>query len=122
MHAAKKTKVTSPNVSLGDAGGSLILLGGIGGLGLIAASFALSFFVANGVSSFLHVYLVNFLFFISISLGALFIVLIQHLTKAGWSVAVRRIAEIMAGTIPYLAVLFIPVWKTGLRVFIRSGQ
>jgi hypothetical protein len=109
MHAVKKTKVTSSNVSLGDAGGSLILLGGVGGLLLIGAAFALSFFVANGITSFLHVYLVNFLFFISISLGALFIVLVQHLTKAGWSVAVRRIAEIMAGTIPYLAILFIPI-------------
>lgn len=109
MHAVKKTKVTSPNVSLGDTGGSLILLGGVGGLVLIAASFALSFFMANGITSFLHVYLVNFLFFVSISLGALFIVLVQHLTKAGWSVAVRRIPEIMAGTIPYLAILFIPI-------------
>ncbi|MBL8890030.1 MAG: quinol:cytochrome C oxidoreductase [Planctomycetaceae bacterium] len=109
MHAVKKTKVTSPNVSLGDASGSLVLLGGVGGLVLIGAAFAMSFFVANGVSSFLHVYLVNFLFFISISLGALFFVLIQHLTRAGWSVAVRRIAEVMAGTIPYLAILFIPI-------------
>jgi hypothetical protein len=109
MHAAKKMNVTSPNVSLGDAGGSLILLGGIGGVALIIAAFVLSFFVANGVSSFLHVYLVNFLFFVSISLGALFFVIIQHLTRAGWSVAVRRIAEILAGTIPYLAVMFIPI-------------
>lgn len=84
-------------------------MGGVGGVLLIVASLVLSFFVGNGISSFLHVYLVNFLFFISISLGALFFVIVQHLTRAGWSVAVRRIAEILAGTIPYMFVLFIPI-------------
>ena len=32
-------------------------------------------------------YLFSFLFFLSITLGSLFFVIIQHLTRAGWSVA-----------------------------------
>jgi hypothetical protein len=36
-------------------------------------------------------------------------VLVQHLTRAGWSVVVRRTAENVMGTLPIFAVLFIPV-------------
>jgi hypothetical protein len=51
----------------------------------------------------------NFCFFVSLSLGALFFVIIQHLTRAGWSVAVRRLAECLAAVLPYWGFLFIPV-------------
>jgi len=40
--------------------------------------------------------LVNWAFYLSLVLGALFFVLIQHLTRAGWSVVVRRMAEVEA--------------------------
>lgn len=63
----------------------------------------------DGFSYLLHSYLVNYSFFLSIMLGALFFVLLQHATRAGWSVAVRRIAEILAGTVGLLAVLFVPI-------------
>ncbi len=58
---------------------------------------------------FFRSYLVNFCFFLSLALGALFFVLLQHLTRAGWSVVVRRLAEIIAATLPVLVVLFIPL-------------
>ena len=35
----------------------------------------------------------RFAFWLSVALGGLFFVLLQHLTRAGWSVVVRRIAE-----------------------------
>lgn len=54
-------------------------------------------------------YLTAFVFVLSITLGALFFVLIQHLTRAGWSVVVRRVAEVMAGTIKPLALLSLPL-------------
>ncbi|MFN0057450.1 MAG: quinol:cytochrome C oxidoreductase [Planctomycetota bacterium] len=60
-------------------------------------------------SAWQHSYLLNLCFFLSLSLGALFFLLIQHLTKAGWSVAVRRIAECIAMNIVVVALLFIPV-------------
>ena len=42
----------------------------------------------------------SFCFFSSMSLGALFFVLLQHATRAGWSVTVRRLAEILAANVP----------------------
>jgi hypothetical protein len=58
---------------------------------------------------FLAGYLASLSFWLSISLGALFFVLIQHLTRSGWSVTVRRIAEHLAANVLVLAVLFVPV-------------
>lgn len=55
-------------------------------------------------------YLVGWVFCLSLSLGALFFVLIQHLTKARWSVVVRRMAESLTWGFPLLAVLSIPIF------------
>jgi len=54
-------------------------------------------------------YLIALLFSASIALGALFLVLIHHAARAGWSVSVRRVAENIAGTLPLIALLFIPL-------------
>jgi hypothetical protein len=55
-------------------------------------------------------YLTAYMFTLGIALGALFFVMLQHITRAGWSVVVRRIAENMAGTLfPWMAVLFVPI-------------
>lgn len=54
-------------------------------------------------------YLVGWTFCLTISLGALYFVLFQHLSRAWWSVTVRRFAESMLWGFPLLAVLFIPI-------------
>lgn len=54
-------------------------------------------------------YLVSFTFFVTIVLGALFFVMLQHLSGAAWSVPLRRVAENVMATIPAGAVLFAPV-------------
>ena len=54
-------------------------------------------------------YLTAFMYFLSIALGALFFVLIQFATRAGWSVVVRRLAEHVMGTLPIFLVLFVPI-------------
>src|SRR5437773_9971062 len=58
---------------------------------------------------FFFSWLVSFLFFLSLALGALFFVLIQYATQGGWGIVVRRIGETVFATIPVLAVLFVPV-------------
>ncbi|MEM7482225.1 MAG: hypothetical protein AAF481_13700 [Acidobacteriota bacterium] len=55
-------------------------------------------------------YLVAYLYFLSIALGGLFFVLVQHATRAGWSTVVRRLAEDLMGTLPLFALLFIPIF------------
>ena len=44
----------------------------------------------------------------AIALGALFLVMIHHLTDAGWSVGIRRFCEHLASLLfPWLAILFL---------------
>lgn len=54
-------------------------------------------------------YLVAFMFFLSLSLGSLLLVMIHHLVDAGWSVPLRRVLEHLACLVPLLAVMFIPI-------------
>jgi hypothetical protein len=49
-------------------------------------------------------------FCLSIALGALFFVVIQHLTRARWSVVVRRIGRESRRAIPLLWLLSIPIF------------
>jgi hypothetical protein len=60
-------------------------------------------------SVFFRSYLLNYCFVLSLALGGLFFVMLQHLTRAGWSVGLRRLAEFVAATIPALAILFLPL-------------
>jgi hypothetical protein len=75
----------------------------------IAASLALAMATPDGVHYLLETYLVSYALFLSLSLGALFFVMLQHVTRAGWSVVVRRIAEAMATNVWLMAVLAIPI-------------
>jgi hypothetical protein len=55
-------------------------------------------------------WLTAFMFFVTLALGGLFMVLIHHLTDAGWSVATRRFCEHIGSLLfPWLTILFIPV-------------
>jgi hypothetical protein len=58
---------------------------------------------------FFFSWLVSFLFFSSLALGALFFVLIQYAAQGGWGIVLRRIAETTFATIPVMAALFVPL-------------
>ena len=58
---------------------------------------------------FFFSWLVSFLFFLSLALGALFFVLIQYAAQGGWGIVLRRIGETTFATIPVFAVLVLPV-------------
>jgi len=77
----------------------------IGAVGLVL-SLALR---AGDPKQFAFSWLVAFLFFLSLALGALYFVLIHFATQAGWGVVVRRLAENTMGTLPLFALLFVPV-------------
>ena len=80
-------------------GGAMVLVGG-----LLAALFALW-----GTDRIWAAYLIGFCFLLSISLGGLFFVLVQHLTRAGWSVVVRRVSEALANNLKVCLILFLPL-------------
>ena len=64
---------------------------------------------AANPKQFLFSWLVSFLFFLSLGLGALFFVLIQYASQGGWGVVLRRIGETTFATVPLMAALFIPL-------------
>jgi hypothetical protein len=58
---------------------------------------------------FFFSWLVSFLFFLTLALGALFFVLIQYAAQGGWGIVLRRIGETTFAMVPVMAVLFLPV-------------
>lgn len=110
MHKTKIINIEDENRFLGDLGPGLIYGGGIvGGVGLVLALLLSVATEDNGLGYFFHSYLLNFTYFLSLALGALFFVATQHVTAAGWSVTIRRIAEFMALLLPWMLILFLPV-------------
>lgn len=81
----------------------------------LGASLALGFASEAARHQLWHSWLVGSLFVLSIALGGLFFVLVHHSTQAGWSVVVRRIAENAMATLPFLALLFVPLALFGLH-------
>ena len=88
---------------LTKAGPLLILLG----LLLLGMSVAL---VSDGNwPIFWKAYLVGWMATVGLALGALFFVMLQHITRSGWSVTVRRLAEGIAKNLSWLWMLFVPI-------------
>ncbi len=54
-------------------------------------------------------YLFAFICALALALGSLFFVIVQHLTGAGWSVTLRRTAELYASGIWVFPILFLPI-------------
>src|SRR5438132_534018 len=59
-------------------------------------------------AAFFRSYLVAYLFWFGIALGSMALVMIYHLTGGAWGATIRRVAESAYGTLPLLALLFIP--------------
>src|SRR5687767_2793761 len=81
-------------------------------IGAVAALLGIVACAILGLSNpkqFFFSWLVSFLFFLSLALGALFFVLTQYAAQAGWGIVLRRIAETVFATIPVMAALFLPL-------------
>jgi hypothetical protein len=112
MHETRPAKITSPIISLN--GGYIrtipvaLIVAAIG----IGLALFMSFGSEAGIKRFMYTYLTSFCFVLSISVGCLFFVTIMHLTRAGWSVTVRRIAELWAMCAFPMFILFLPILIT----------
>ena len=61
-------------------------------------------------TQFMHSYLQAFMFFLSIGLGSLFLVIVHHIFDANWSVPTRRICENVSTTfLCTLAPMWLPI-------------
>src|SRR5690349_20083916 len=79
------------------------------GVGLVLS--LIGFFVGHDHREFGYAWLLGFMFFLGLCLGALFLVMAHHLFDAGWSVPIRRFCEHIASLLfPWMALLFIPIW------------
>jgi len=83
--------------------GKPALIVGVAGLGLSMIGYFMD------PKQFFYSYLVAYVFWTTLALGALFFTLLHHLTGAEWSTVLRRISESVMISFPILAVLFIPV-------------
>ena len=105
MTAKKKTsaKKAEPELKLPEWAGKIPLI-----LLIVGAVLAL-IGVGLNPSHFAHAWLVSFMFYLSICLGAFFVVLLHYLFDSYWIVSIRRVAEHLACLLPLMVVLFVPI-------------
>jgi hypothetical protein len=85
------------------------MLAAIGGVGAL-----IGMMVPGLQKQFAFSWLLGFMFYLSIMLGALFLVILHHLFDAQWSVPIRRINEHLACSAPIMAVFFLPILLNAL--------
>ena len=66
---------------------------------------------------FYYSYLTGFMFFLSLTLGSLFLVLLHHLFDAYWLVPVRRFLEHIACLAPTMGLLFLPILVFSSKIY-----
>jgi hypothetical protein len=95
---------TTYSVPAGAAGVQRIALGvGVVGLGLLALGYNSSH------EHFFRAYLIAFVFWTGVALGSLAWSMIHHLSGGAWGVVTRRVFEASSRTVPFMALLFLPV-------------
>ncbi|MFQ5768675.1 MAG: hypothetical protein ACE5ID_11935 [Acidobacteriota bacterium] len=85
------------------------------GVLLLLAGIALALTRDGQPARFWTAYFSFGLFFMTLSLGAFFLVALQHVCRAGWSVLLRRPLEHIAGAVPGLSLALLPL-AAGLSV------
>lgn len=98
--------ISKEQVFVGAAANRFLMV--CGGVTLLGAVGCLAGYVLSP-ERFAFAYLYAFAVGVSLVLGAMFFTLVQHLSAAGWSSSVRRLAEILSASAPVLALLFVPV-------------
>lgn len=84
---------------------------GVAGLGLSLTTMG----GKVGDENFYHAYLTALMSWLALGLGGMFFTLVQHATRAGWSIVCRRIAEHAMLTLVPLSILAIPVAFLGVH-------
>src|SRR5215468_8416594 len=81
----------------------IALVTGIAGLALAAIGLLFS------PAQFFRSYLWAFLFWFSIGLGCLPLLMLYHLVGGAWGFTIRRVLESGTRTLPVMALLFLPI-------------
>jgi hypothetical protein len=100
-------------VLTGPWAGAWKIFAGIGAVGLVLSAVGFTTDTRRFAFSWMFAYITV----LAIALGSIFFVLVQRLTSAGWSVTVRRTAELFGYGVIALIPLFIPVIMTMGHLF-----
>ncbi len=91
--------------------------GGVAVLGLLVSLFS------GDIRHFGYAWLLAFMVTLSLTLGAMFLVLVHHLFDAGWSVPIRRFCEHIAClSAPVMAVLWVPIGILAVKLYPWMGS
>ena len=86
------------------------------GVGLLVCILG-SWLSHDGLKQFLFSWLFAFMFFFTISMGALFWTMLHYAVDAEWSVVIRRILETMANSFTAIWIAFIPIMFWSHRIY-----
>jgi hypothetical protein len=77
----------------------------VGIIGLAASAIG----AVTNLDQFVHSWLIGFLFCLGLSIGSLGLLMLQHLSGGQWGLVGRRVFEAGSRTLPFVALLFIPI-------------
>lgn len=97
MNALKLPPIDTAKLQMGG-----LVVGAIALVGAIILGF-------TGAEGFFQSYLVSYMFFLGLSLGALMMLFTVHLAGGSWGALIIRPLEAAASALPFLALLFIPI-------------
>jgi hypothetical protein len=94
--------VYAPPAGLAAIGRTALAVGVIAAIASLAGAY-------TDPTQFFRSYLVAFLYWLSIALGCSALSMLHHLTSGGWGTMIRRVLEAAAGTLPLVALFFVPL-------------
>ena len=112
--ASLDPSVYAPPAGLAGIARASLALGAVAGAASLAGA-------VGDPAQFFRSYLVAFVYWLSIALGCSAISMLHHTTRGGWGLMIRRVLEAAAGTLPLVALFFVPI-LLGLRHLYRWAR
>ena len=100
-HVDDATLMARPTEEIGRIGSRALIWG--------AAGLVLALVGVFTTDSWLQSYLIGYLFWTSITVGSLGLLMVHHLSGGAWGMVARRVWEAGTRTLPLQALLFIPI-------------
>ena len=91
------------------------VLGGAALLGLVLLVVGSLMHGDGAMRRFFFAYLIGYTFIVGLSVGAVALVILTHLFRAGWVVAVRRVPETFAANFWFVGLLGLPLLRRRRR-------
>ena len=86
-------------------------------VGVIFGIVAVIFGIASP-DQFFRSYLLAYMLWLGVTLGCMAFLMIQHLTGGTWGAVIQRVLEAGCGTIPLMAVMFVPILAGMRRLYV----